>query len=243
MSAKTVVVTGASSGIGLALAKAYLEEGFNVAGNARKRERLEVARRELGSPENLLLVEGDIGQPETAERLFAAAIERFGRVHVLVNNAGIFNAKAFVEYSPAELDALVSTNLNGFVYASQRAARHMIAQKDGHIINVTASIALQPLASVPAVLPILIKGGLNHATRALALELAPHNVKVSAVAPGIIDTPLYTPSMHDFLKTLQPVGRIGTTRDIADAVLYLTRAEFTTGVVLPVDGGMSAGRF
>jgi NAD(P)-dependent dehydrogenase (short-subunit alcohol dehydrogenase family) len=243
MSAKTVIVTGASSGIGLALARAYLEEGFNVVCNARKRERLEIAHRELGSPENLLLVEGDIGQPETAERLFAAAIERFGRVHVLVNNAGIFNAKAFVEYSPAELDALVSTNLNGFVYASQQAARHMIAQKDGHIITVTASIALQPLASVPAVLPILIKGGLNHATRALALELAPHNVKVSAVAPGIIDTPLYTPNMHDFLKTLQPVGHIGTTRDIANAVLYLTRAEFTTGVVLPVDGGMSAGRF
>jgi len=147
------------------------------------------------------------------------------------------------EYSEAELDALVSTNLNGFVYASQQAARHMVAQGGGHIINVTASIAMQPLASVPAVLPILIKGGLNQATRALALELAPHNVKVSAVAPGIIDTPLYTESMHEFLNTLQPVGHMGTTRDIANAGLYLTRAEFTTGVVLPVDGGMSAGRF
>jgi NAD(P)-dependent dehydrogenase (short-subunit alcohol dehydrogenase family) len=243
MSAKTAVVTGASSGIGLALAKAYLEAGFNVVGNSRRRERLEIAHRELGSPDNFLLVEGDIGEPETAERLFSAGIRRFGRVHVLLNNAGIFNAKPFVEYSPAELKALVSTNLEGFVYASQQAARHMVSQKDGHIINVTASIAFQPQASVPAVLPILIKGGLNHATRALALELAPHNVKVSAVAPGIIDTPLYTANMHDFLKTLQPVGRIGTARDIVDAVLYLTQAEFTTGVVLPVDGGMSAGRF
>lgn len=243
MNAKTVVVTGASSGIGLALAKAYLENGFNVVGNARNHARLEIARRELGSPENLLMVEGDIGQPETAERLFAAAIERFGRVHILVNNAGIFNAKAFVEYSPTELHALVSTNLNGFVYASQQAARHMISDKGGHIINITASIALQPLGNVPAVVPILIKGGLNQATKALALELAPHNVKVSAVAPGIVDTPLYSKDMHGFLNTLQPLGHMGTTRDIVDAVLYLTRAEFTTGVVLPVDGGMSSGRF
>ena len=243
MNKRTVVVTGASSGIGLALARAYLEEGFNVVGNGRQRARLEIAYQELGSPENFLAVEGDIGQPETAERLFKAAVQRFGRVHVLVNNAGIFNAKPFVEYSPAELNALVSTNLNGFVYASQQAARHMISNKGGHIINITASIALQPLGNVPAVVPILIKGGLNQATKALALELAPHNVKVSAVAPGIVDTPLYSKDMHGFLNTLQPLGHMGTTRDIVDAVLYLTRAEFTTGVVLPVDGGMSSGRF
>jgi NAD(P)-dependent dehydrogenase (short-subunit alcohol dehydrogenase family) len=243
MNEKTVVITGASSGIGFALAKAYLAEGFNVVGNARSGERLEAARRALGAPENLAMLEGDIGQPETAKRLFSLAMERFDRVHVLVNNAGIFLAKPFVDYSPEELDALVSTNLQGFVYASQEAARHMIARKGGHIINITASIALQPLGSVPATLPILIKGGLNQATKALALELAPHNVKVSAVAPGIIDTPLYTKDMHEFLNTLQPVGHIGTARDVADAVLYLTRAEFTTGVVLPVDGGMSSGRF
>jgi NAD(P)-dependent dehydrogenase (short-subunit alcohol dehydrogenase family) len=243
MNPRTVVITGASSGIGLALAKAYLAEGFNVVGNARGRERLEAARRKLGSPENFLLVEGDIGRPETARQVVAAALERFDGVHVLVNNAGIFNSKPFVEYSPPELDALVRTNLNGFVYVTQEAARHMIAQRRGHIINITASIALQPLGNVPAVLPILIKGGLNQATKALALELAPHNVKVSAVAPGIIDTPLYTPDLHGFLDTLQPMGHMGTTRDITDAVLYLTHAEFTTGVVLPVDGGMAAGRF
>jgi NAD(P)-dependent dehydrogenase (short-subunit alcohol dehydrogenase family) len=243
MNKKTVVITGASSGIGFALAKAYLEEGFNVVGNARSTERLQTAWRALGAPEQFLGVEGDIGQPETAQRLFASAIQRFEQVHVLVNNAGIFLAKPFVEYSPEELAALVSTNLHGFVYASQEAARHMIPRKEGHIINVTASIALQPLANVPATVPILIKGGLNQATKALALELAPHNVKVSAVAPGIIDTPLYTKDMHAFLDTLQPVGHMGTARDITDAVLYLTRAEFTTGVVLAVDGGMSSGRF
>jgi NAD(P)-dependent dehydrogenase (short-subunit alcohol dehydrogenase family) len=241
--AKTVVITGASSGIGLSLVKAFLEEGFNVVGNARGQDRLQSLTRELGSPASFLAVAGDIGKPETATKLFDAALERFSRVHVLVNNAGIFNAKRFVEYSAAEIEALVSTNLNGFVYPSQQAAKHMASHHDGHIINITASIALQPLANVPAVLPILIKGGLNQATKALALELAAQNVKVSAVAPGIIDTPLYPKSMHEFLATLQPVGHIGTTRDIVEAVLYLARAEFTTGVVLPVDGGMSAGRF
>jgi NAD(P)-dependent dehydrogenase (short-subunit alcohol dehydrogenase family) len=243
MGQKTVVITGASSGIGFALAKAYLEAGFSVVGNARGLDRLESARRELGSPASFLLVAGDIGQAETAKRLFDAAIQRFGRVHVLINNAGIFIAKPFVDYSPAELDALVSTNLKGFVYASQEAARHMKQHGGGHIITITASIALQPLGTVPAALPILVKGGLNQATKALALELAPHNIKVSAVAPGIVDTPLYAKSMHDFLKTLQPLGRIGTTQEIADAVRYLSDSEFTTGVVLPVDGGMSSGRF
>jgi NAD(P)-dependent dehydrogenase (short-subunit alcohol dehydrogenase family) len=243
MSNKTVVITGASSGIGLALAKAYLEEGFNVVGNARTLDRLRSAHRELGSPENFAMIEGDIGRPETAKRIFDTAIAHFGQVDVLVNNAGIFSVKPFTDYSPEDLTALVSTNLRGFVFATQQATRHMIPRKRGHIINITASIASQPLYNVPAALPILIKGGINHATKALALELAPHNIKVSAVAPGIVDTPLYTKDMHGFLNTLQPMGRIGTTREIADAVLYLTRAEFTTGIVLAVDGGMASGRF
>ena len=243
MSKRTVVITGASSGIGLALAKAYLDEGFNVVGNARTLERLRSAHRELGSPGNFAMVEGDVGQPDTARRIFDAGIARFGQVDVLVNNAGIFSAKPFTDYSPDDVAALVSTNLHGFVYVTQRAIQHMIPRKSGHIINITASIASQPLHNVPASLPILIKGGINQATKALALELAPHNIKVAAVAPGIVDTPLYSPEMHGFLNTLQPVGRIGTTREIADAVLYLTRAEFTTGIVLPVDGGMASGRF
>lgn len=243
MNKQTVVVTGASSGIGLAIAKAYLEQGFNVVGNARGRERLESARRELASPESFLGVEGDIGQPETAKKLFAAAIARFGKVDILVNNAGSFTVKPFVDYSPEELDAIVSTNLKGYVYAAQEAARHMIPLKEGRIINITASIAEQPQANVPAAVPILIKGGMNHLTKLLALELAPHNIRVVAVAPGIIDTPMYKAEMHDFLKTLSPLGLIGTTKDVTDAVLYLTRANFATGVVLTVDGGMTAGRF
>jgi NAD(P)-dependent dehydrogenase (short-subunit alcohol dehydrogenase family) len=240
---ETAIVTGASSGIGLAIARAFLEEGYNVIGNARSADRLAAAHRELRDHERFVPVPGDVSEPATAARLFDVARERFARVHVLVNNAGIFASRAFVEYGPAELEAFIATNLKGFVYTSQEAVRHMLPLRSGHIVNVTASIALQPLASVPAVVPILIKGGLNHATRALALELAPHGIKVSAVAPGIVDTPLYTKDMHPFLSTLQPSGRIGSARDIAEAVLYLARAKFTTGVVLPVDGGMSSGRF
>ncbi len=242
MQRKTVIVTGASSGIGLALAQAYLEEGFNVVGNARTLQRLRHAHRQLGEPDNFALAEGDIGHPDTAHKIFETAVARFGQVDVLVNNAGIFSVKPFVEYSRDDLQALVNTNLNGFVYATQQAIRYMIPRKSGHIINITASIASQPLHNVPASLPILIKAGINQATKALAVELAPHNIQVSAVAPGIVDTPMYTQDMHPFLSSLAPAGRLATTREIADAVLYLSRAEFTTGVVLPVDGGMSAGK-
>ncbi|MEJ1171604.1 SDR family NAD(P)-dependent oxidoreductase [Variovorax sp. CCNWLW235] len=239
----TVVITGASSGIGLGLAQAYLERGFNVVANARTEERLAAAAKQLGNPARFVGVAGDIGKRDTAQQLIDRAVERFGHVDVLVNNAGIFNAKPFVEYTEEELDQLVATNLKGFVYASQAAARHMVARRQGHIVNITASIALQPNQQVPALLPVLIKGGINAATRALALELAPHNVKVNAVAPGIVDTPLYTPEQHGFLNGLSPSGRIAQVREIADAVLYLTNADFTTGVVLPVDGGMSTGKW
>lgn len=239
---QTVIVTGASSGIGLALCQAYLKQGFNVIGNARTLERLQAAAVSLGSPENFLLVDGDIAMPETAASIFAKAIARFGKVDILVNNAGIFIAKSMVDYSTEDLDQLINTNLKGFFYSSQQAALHMIENQGGHIVNITASIALQPIARVPALLPILIKGGINQATRALALELAPHNIRVNAVAPGIVDTPMYTQDMHGFLNSLQPLGRIASCKDIVDAVLYLTASHFTSGIVLPVDGGMSAGK-
>ncbi|WP_447771166.1 SDR family NAD(P)-dependent oxidoreductase [Variovorax boronicumulans] len=242
-SSLTVVITGASSGIGLGLAQAYLARGFNVVANARTDERLAAAAKQLGNPARLLGVAGDIGRRDTAQQLVDRAVARFGQVDVLINNAGIFNAKPFVDYTEDDLEQMVATNLKGFVYASQAAAKHMVARRQGHIVNITASIALQPNQQVPAVLPVLIKGGINAATRALALELAPHNVKVNAVAPGIVDTPLYTPEQHGFLNGLAPAGRIATVREIADAVLYLTSADFTTGVVLPVDGGMSTGKW
>lgn len=240
---RTVVITGASSGIGFGLAKAFLAQGFNVVGNARSAERLEQARAQLGNPAGFVGVAGDIAQPQTARQLIDAGIEAFGQVDVLVNNAGFFLPKPFLDYSPEDIDSLLETNLKGVIYASQAAATHMIERRQGQIITITAAIALQANIDVPAALPVLIKGGLNQVTRALALELSPHNIQVNAVAPGIIETPMHDPATHDFLKGLQPAGRIGQVEDIAEAVLYLAGASFTTGVVLPVDGGMSSGKW
>ena len=240
---KTVIVTGASSGIGYALAEAYLQRGYNVVGNARSMERLQAASDKLGNPPNFLLVAGDIALPATAKALFAQAVAAFGKVDVLLNNAGIFIAKAIADYTEDDLEAIVATNLKGFFYPTQQAAAHMAANGAGQIVTITASIAMQPNVKVPALLPILIKGGLNHATRGLAIELAASNVKVSAVAPGIIDTPMHgsDEGTQSFLRTLAPNGSTGATQDVVDAVLYLTEAKFTSGIVLAVDGGASAG--
>jgi NAD(P)-dependent dehydrogenase (short-subunit alcohol dehydrogenase family) len=240
---KTVIVTGASSGIGFAIARAYLQRGYNVVGNARSAERLQAAADELGNPGNFIGVAGDIADPATARALFTEAIGVFGQVDILVNNAGIFIAKPTVDYTEADVDAIVGTNLKGFFYPSQLAAEHMAAREAGQIINITASIAIQPNAKVPALLPVLIKGGLNQATRALALELAASNVKVNAVAPGIIETPLHGDyeGTRGFYNTLAPSGTTGVVQDVVDAVLYLTDSNFSTGVVLPVDGGATTG--
>jgi NAD(P)-dependent dehydrogenase (short-subunit alcohol dehydrogenase family) len=240
---RTVVITGASSGIGFGLVQAFLANGFNVVGNARSAEGLDKARAQLGNPAAFIGVAGDIAKPDTARRLIQAGVEAFGQIDVLVNNAGFFLPKPFIEYSPDDIDGLLETNLKGVVYASQAAAAHMIERRQGHIINITAAVALQANISVPAALPVLIKGGLNQVTRALALELSPHNIQVNAVAPGIIETPMHDPASYGFLNGLQPAGRMGRVEEIADAVLYLASANFTTGVVLPVDGGMSAGKW
>jgi NAD(P)-dependent dehydrogenase (short-subunit alcohol dehydrogenase family) len=242
---KTVIVTGAFSGIGFGIARAYLQRGYNVVGNARSAERLQAAAAELGNPANFIGVAGDIADPVTARKLFTEAIGVFGQVDILVNNAGIFIAKPVAEYTQDDVEAIVGTNLMGFFYPSQLAAEHMAARGEGHIVNITASIAIQPNAKVPALLPVLIKGGLNQATRALALELAPSNVKVNAVAPGIIQTPLHGDyeNTRAFYNTLAPSGATGVVEDVVDAVLYLTDSQFSTGVVLPVDGGATTGVF
>ncbi len=241
MSKQTVVITGASSGIGLGLARAFIEQGYNVVGTARTAERLREAAASLGDPAGFIGVAGDVADPGTASRVFAAALEAFGSVEVLVNNAGVFLPKPFIDYTAQDLETLLDTNLKGVVYSSQVAAAHMAAQGGGRIINISAAVALQPNIRVPAALPVLIKGGINQMTRALALELSPHNIQVNAVAPGIIETPMHDPANREFLNGLAPSGRIGTVEEIAVAVLYLAGAGFTTGVVLAVDGGMSSG--
>src|SRR5712664_1008614 len=241
MDTKTAIVTGASSGIGLALTQAFLDRGYVVIGNARTQSRLKKAQGALGSPDRFVPVEGDIGRPQVGKRLFDVALERFG--HVLVNNAGVFIAKPTANYAVDDVEQMISTNLKGFFYPSQQAARHMAECGSGWIINITASLASQPQADTPALLAVLIKGGIDRATRALALELAPQGVRVNAIAPGIVDTPMHDPATHEFLKTLSPMKRIGTAAEIVGAALYLVDAEFTTGVVLPVDGGATTGRW
>ena len=240
---KTVIVTGASSGIGFAVAKAYLDRGYNVVGNARTMDRLKEAAAQLGNPANFLPVAGDISKAATAKDLFEKAIAAFGKVDILINNAGIFVAKTTGEYTEEDLENVVNTNLKGFFYPSQQAAVHMAKNGHGHIVTITASVAMQPNVKVPALLAVLVKGGLNSATRGLAIELAKSNVSVNAVAPGIIKTPMHPTDAGTvaFLSQMAPTGAIGETDDVVNAVLYLTDSSFITGTILPVDGGASAG--
>ncbi|NWK43439.1 SDR family NAD(P)-dependent oxidoreductase [Ralstonia pickettii] len=238
----TAIITGATSGIGLGLAEAFLNEGYNVVGSGRSAQRLQSAAARLNAGDRFLGVAGDVGKPESARELFAQAIARFGQVDVLVNNAGIFAAKPFAQFTPEEIEEQISTNLKGTLYASQEAAKHMSERKRGKIINITASLAMQPHGSVPALLAVALKGGINQATRALALELAPFGVTVNAVAPGVTDTPMHPAATHAALGSMHPLGRIARIDEVSAGVLYLVNAEFVSGTVLPVDGGFSAGR-
>jgi NAD(P)-dependent dehydrogenase (short-subunit alcohol dehydrogenase family) len=241
-SAKTAVITGASSGIGLGLAEAFLKEGYNVVGTGRSAERLQSAAAALKAGDRFLGVTGDVGEPGSAKKLFERAIAQYGQVDVLVNNAGVFTAKPFVQFTPAEIEEQISTNLKGMLYPSQEAAKHMSQRKHGKIINITASLGIQPHSGVPALLAVALKGGINQATRALALELAPFGVTVNAVAPGVVATPMHAPESHAALGQLHPLGRIARIDEVTTAVLYLAKSDYVTGTVLPVDGGFSAGK-
>jgi len=232
---KTAVITGASSGIGAALVKAYREAGWRVVANSR-------SIRTSDDP-GILAVAGDIADPATAERIFSEGVDRFGRIDTLVNNAGIFTAKPFTQFTADDWSANIATNLAGFFHVTQRAVRRMEAQGSGHIVQITTSIVDQPINGVPAVLASITKGGLNAATRALAIEYASRGIRVNAVSPGIIKTPMHPPENHAALSGLHPVGRMGEMSDIVDAVLFLEKSSFVTGEILHVDGGQSAGHW
>ncbi len=233
---KVAVITGASQGIGAELVEAFRRIGYAVVASSRSIKGSDVARDSA-----IVVVDGDIANPATADRIVDTAIERFGRIDTLVNNAGVFIPKPFIDYSQADFVTMTAVNLAGFFHISQRAAARMLAAQSGHIVNITASISEQPLALVPAALTSLTKGGLNAVTRSLAIEYAGRGVRVNAVSPGPIKTPMHPPETHEFLARLQPMGRMGEVREIADAVLYLENAAFVTGEILHVDGGAHAG--
>ena len=236
---KTAIVTGASQGIGAGLVEAYLSRGYSVVANSRNI----IKTNPFPASPNLALVGGDIGDPNTAAKIVEAAVSRFGRIDVLVNNAGLFIPKPFTEYTTEDLNALVSTILGGFLYVSQLSVKQMLRQKCGSIVNISTTLVDQPIAGVSAAVQIMIKGGLNAVTRALAMEYAKDGIRVNTVAPGVINTPMHKPETHEFLKGLHPVGRIGEIKEIVEAVLFLTDATFTTGETLHVDGGAHAGEW
>jgi NAD(P)-dependent dehydrogenase (short-subunit alcohol dehydrogenase family) len=239
MRSKVAVVTGASSGIGLQIAQTLLTHDYCVVVVSRTASR----PRPLADKSRFLPVDGDVGEESTATRAVDAARTTFGALDLLVNNAGVFVAKPFTDYTTGDYATLVATNLTGFFHMTQHALRAMTAGQGGHIVNIGTSLAAQPIAGVPSALPILIKGGIEAATRSIAIEYAAQGIRMNTIAAGIIDTPMHAKENHAFLRGLSPAHRIGTPSEIADAVLYLEAATFVSGEVLHVDGGAHAGKW
>jgi NAD(P)-dependent dehydrogenase (short-subunit alcohol dehydrogenase family) len=234
---KTAIVTGASGGIGAGLVDGFLKQGYNVAATSLH------FNPSLSASPSLFLVEGDIGKQETAVKVVEGTMEHFGSIDVLVNNAGIFYVKPFTDFTTEDFNALVSTNLFGFIYITQLSVKQMLRQKSGNVVTITAALADNPIAGVNASVSMITKGGLNTVTRSLAIEYAKEGIRFNAVAPGVVETPLHKDDPKDDLKKLQPMGKIGEISDIVDAVLYLAQAGQVTGEVLHVDGGAHSGRW
>lgn len=232
---KVVIITGASQGIGAGLVRAYRDRNYRVVATSRSIT--------PSADPDIHTVAGDISKPETAERIVREGLERFGRIDSLVNNAGVFLAKPFIEMTQDDYDQNLGVNVAGFFHITQRAAAEMLKQGSGHIVSITTSLVDQPIVGVPSALASLTKGGLNAVTKSLAMEFSQSGVRVNAVSPGIIKTPMNPAETHSALAGLHPVGRMGEIRDIVDAVLYLETAGFITGEILHVDGGQNAGRW
>ncbi len=230
---RVAIVTGASQGIGAGLTKAYRERGYAVVASARSIEPSEDS--------GIVTVAGDIADPDTAQRIVQEALERFGRIDTLINNAGIFIGKPFTEYTLQDFNALIAVNLAGFFHVTTRAIKQMLDRGRGHVVNVSTTLVEQADSSTPAALAVLTKGGLVAATRSLAVEYASRGVRVNAVSLGVIKTPAHDESSYAGLGALHPVGRVGELEDVVGGVLYLESAPFVTGEILHIDGGQSAG--
>lgn len=230
---RVAIITGASQGIGAALVKAFRERNYGVVATSRSVQ--------PSQDPGVLAVAGDIGSPETARRVVAEGLQRFGRIDTLVNNAGVFIAKPFTQYTEDDFAAKISTNVGGFFHVTRAAIEAMERNRSGHVVSITTSLVDHPNSNVPSVLASLTKGGINAATRSLAIEYAAKGLRFNAVSPGIIKTSMHPPATHGALAALHPIGRMGEIRDVVDAVLYLEEAPFVTGEILHVDGGQSAG--
>ncbi len=238
--ARTAIVTGGSQGIGAGLVKAFLDRGYNVVANSRNI----TTSGAFEASEKLALVDGSIAEAATAAKIAEAATSKFGSIDALVNSAGIYFSKPFTDYTVEDLRSLVSVNIEGFLFISQLAIKQMLAQKSGgSIVNITSTMVDHPIAGINAAVAMITKGGLEAATRSLAMEYAKQGIRVNAVAPGIVDTPMHKDDPKDFLRTLQPMGQISDVKDIVDAIVYLTEAGQVTGEVLHVDGGAHVGKW
>jgi NAD(P)-dependent dehydrogenase (short-subunit alcohol dehydrogenase family) len=237
---KTVIVTGASQGIGAGIAQSFLDRGYNVVANSRNITKSAT----FTDSDHLALVDGDIGECAAASKIVQTAVEKFGSIDALVNNAGIFFTKPFTDYTADDFKALSSTNLDGFLYLTQGVVKQMLAQKSGgSVVSITASLAANPIAGITASVPMITKGGLEAVTLSLAAEYAKEKIRFNAVAPGVVDTPLHKNNPKEFLKTLSPMATISDVQDIVEAVVYLTEARYVTGEVLHVDGGAHSGKW
>jgi NAD(P)-dependent dehydrogenase (short-subunit alcohol dehydrogenase family) len=230
---KVAIVTGASQGIGAGIVTAYRDMGWAVVANSRSMP--------PSDDPDVLAVSGDIADPSTAERIIREALEKFGRIDTLINNAGIFISKPFTDYTAEDYATVVGINLTGFFTVTQGVIAPMLANGAGHIVNITTTLVENPTSSVPSVLASLTKGGLSAATKSLAIEYASRGIRVNAVSPGIIQTPMHAEETHHFLSALHPVGHMGTIDDIVRGIVYLESSPFVTGEILHVDGGQSAG--
>jgi NAD(P)-dependent dehydrogenase (short-subunit alcohol dehydrogenase family) len=231
---KVAIITGASQGVGEGIVNGFRARGYSVVATSRGIQ--------PSTDPDLATVAGDIGDPDTGKRLVATALEKFGRIDTLVNNAGIFIGKSFTDYTEEDYRLKLRTNLDGFFFTTQQVIPVMLKQGSGHVVQITASTAEFASSFFPAIIAMLTKGGLNSATRALAIEYATRGIRVNAVAPGVIKTPMHTPENYEFLASTHPMKRLGDVEDIVRAVLYLEDAAFTTGDILHVDGGLIAGR-
>jgi NAD(P)-dependent dehydrogenase (short-subunit alcohol dehydrogenase family) len=237
--AQVAIVTGASRGIGLELAKRLSVRGYRVVANSRKI----TSAGTLQSTDGLKLVDGDIGTPASAALVVGTAVQEFGRIDLLVNNVGIFIPKPFTSYTADDFRRMNETNLSGFFYVSQLAVAQMRLQKSGHVVNITASIANQPIAGMAASLASLTKGGLESVVRALAMEFAGEGIRFNAISPGVVDTPMHSAEMQEVLKQLSPMRRMAQVSEVADSLLFLESAPFVNGEVVHLDGGAHAGKW